>query len=65
MVTSLTGEPFVEFCGGFLASNFSSLSGCVEEIKNRLSDAHPCLGGFLCCNIKIYITFVNVLKVNN
>ena len=51
--------------GGFSASIFSSLSGCVEEIKNRLSDAHPCLGGFLCYNIKISITFVNVLKVNN
>ena len=50
--------------GGFSASIFSSLSGCVEEIKNRLSDAHPCLGGFLCCNIKIIMIIVNVLKVN-
>ena len=64
MVTSLTGESLLNF-GGFSASKFSSLSGCVEEIKNRLSDAHPCLGGFLCYNIKISITFVNVLKVNN
>ena len=65
IITPLTGEPLCIFGG--CRFDLSSLAlGCVEGINDRLSDAHPRLGGFLFIwfNIKILFEIVNELMVS-